>query len=154
MKTFIQLVEESLKSVQEIFPWTLEEKLNNPAEDLVLLDVREVNEFNAFHIQGSLSAPRGILETCCEYGFEETIPTLANARDQQVIVICRSGNRSALAAQTLQMMGFKQLYSLKTGIRGWNDYELPLYNGEEKIVKIEVVDEQLDRAIPPEKLRP
>ena len=154
MKTFIQLVEESLKSVQEIFPWTLEEKLNNPAEDLVLLDVREVNEFNAFHIQGSLSAPRGILETCCEYGFEETIPTLANARDQQVIVICRSGNRSALAAQTLQMMGFKQLYSLKTGIRGWNDYELPLYNGEEKIVKIEVVDEQLERAIPPEKLRP
>jgi rhodanese-related sulfurtransferase len=154
MKTFTQLVENALKHIEEVFPWDLEEQLNNPHEDMILLDVREADEFNDFHIQGSLNAPRGILETCCEYGFEETIPTLANARNTKVVIICRSGNRSALAAHTMQMMGFEHLYSVQTGIRGWNDYELPLYNGQGEIVDIDRVDEQLGRAIPAEKLRP
>ena len=40
-----------------------------------------------------------------------------------MIVVCRSGKRSCLAAYTLQLLGFNHVASLKTGLRGWNDYE-------------------------------
>jgi len=49
-------------------------------------------------------------------------------RDCEIIVICRSGNCGVLAAQTMQWMGYTNVTSMKTGLRGWNDYELPLYN--------------------------
>lgn len=132
MKTYSELLKDCESSVDEIFPWDLDEKLKNK-EQLFLLDVREPAEFEAMHIKGSVNAPRGVLETTCEWGFDETNPELVQARDKEVIVICRSGNRSLLAARTMQLMGFKKAISLKTGLRGWNDYELPLQdiNGEE-----------------------
>jgi len=47
---------------------------------------------------------RGILETACEYGYEETVPELAQARERAVVIVCRSGNRSALVAWVMQEM--------------------------------------------------
>jgi 3-mercaptopyruvate sulfurtransferase SseA len=47
----------------------------------------------------------------------------------EVVLVCRSGNRSLLAAQTLQLMGFTRVASLRTGVRGWNDADLPLVDG-------------------------
>jgi 3-mercaptopyruvate sulfurtransferase SseA len=87
--------------------------------------------------------PRGILETACEYEYEDAVPELIEAREREVVVICRSGNRSILAAQTLQWMGYKNVKSMKTGLRGWNDYELPLINAMQETVDPDVVDEML-----------
>lgn len=130
---FKSLVQEALEQIDEIFPWDLEEEIegDNPP---VLVDIREAEEFENLHIKGSLFAPRGILETCCDWGYAETIPELANARDKRVIVICRSGNRSALAAVTMQQLGYANVLSLKTGVRGWNDADLPLVNIQEQDV--------------------
>jgi len=95
MKTFQELVDAALQRVEELFPWDLEEETgNNP--DLMLLDIREPYEYDAMHIQGALNVPRGILETSCEFDYEETVPELASARERDIIVICRSGKRSAL----------------------------------------------------------
>lgn len=133
MKTFSELVAETAKNVSEIFPWDLEEKLqDNP--DLILLDIREPYEYDAMHIKNSISIPRGVLETACEYDFEETVPEIVDARDKEIIVICRSGNRSVFACDVMQQMGYTNVISLKTGLRGWSDYEQPLYNKDEQEV--------------------
>jgi len=133
MKTFRALIEEVLPNIQEIFPWDLDEKIAE-SNDILLIDITEPNEFSTVHIKNSINVPRGILEAACDWGYEDTVPVLANARDKEVVIICRSGNRSALAAFTMQLMGFKNVNSLKTGLRGWFDYELALYNQAEEEV--------------------
>ena len=66
------------------------------------------------------------------------------ARQQPVVLVCRSGNRRILAALSLQQLGYEQVYSLKTGIRGWNDYELPLINQQGELVDGELADQLLN----------
>lgn len=139
MKSFSQLVAEQAKSVVEIMPWDLEARLQATSKPL-LLDVREPGEFDAMHIEGAINIPRGILEAACEYNYDETEPVLVTARNKAVVVICRSGNRSVLADFTLQYSGFKKVVSLKTGMRGWNDYEQPMIDGAGNPVEIERAD--------------
>ncbi len=127
MKKFNDLVAESAKNVTEIFPWDLEERLTEDPS-LLLLDIREPYEFDAMHIKNSLNVPRGVLETACEWDYEETVADLVNARDKEVIVACRSGNRSIFVCEVMQKLGYNNVVSLKTGLRGWSDYEQPLYN--------------------------
>ncbi len=125
MKRFMELIRDCLTEVREIMPWDLEERLQaNP--DLLLVDVREPYEYDAMHIAGSLNVPRGILESACEWDYEETEPELVRARDREVVVLCRSGNRSILAAHAMQVLGYQNVVSLKTGLRGWKDYDQPL----------------------------
>ncbi len=125
MQKFVSLVQQYLADVKEIMPWDLEERFQeNP--DLLIVDVREADEFDAMHISGSLNVPRGILESACEWDFEETEPKLVRARDREVVIVCRSGYRSVLAAFSLQTLGYKNVVSLKTGLRGWNEYEQPM----------------------------
>lgn len=153
MKTFRSLIADILPSITEIFPWDLEEKLNSDEKPL-LIDITEPTEFDTVHIKDSLNVPRGVLESGCDWGYEDTIPELASAREKEIIVICRSGNRSALAAHTMQLMGFKNVSSLKTGLRGWFDYELPLYNGNSHEVDEEDVEAYFSRAPSAEQMGP
>jgi len=152
MKTFTQIVEATAKSITEIMPWDLEEKLESETPPL-LIDIREPYEFDAMHIKGAFLVPRGILETACEFNYEETIPELADARDKEIVVICRSGNRSVLAAAVMQELGYKNVASLKTGLRGWNDYEQPLTNNSTENVDIDVADAFFSTALRPEQER-
>jgi len=139
MKTFRSLIDEVLPNINEVFPWDLEEKLNS-SNDILLIDITEPGEYATVHINNSINVPRGILEASCDWGYEDTVPVLANSRDKEVIVVCRSGNRSALAAFTMQLLGFTNVSSLKTGLRGWFDYELPLYNEFEQEVDEDEAD--------------
>lgn len=153
MKTYAELVQDGLNSVEELFPWDLDEMLGE-GKDCLLVDIREPTEYDAMHINNSLLVPRGILEGACDWGYDDTIPELVEARDRDVIVICRSGNRSVLAALTMQMMGFKKVKSLKTGVRGWNDFELPLYDKDGKQVDIDDADEALTSRVSAEQMGP
>lgn len=127
MKKFNDLVAESAKNVTEIFPWDLEERFTeNPS--LLLLDIREPYEFDAMHVENSINVPRGVLETACEYDYEETVAQLVESRDKEVVVACRSGNRSIFACEVMQKLGYKNVVSLKTGLRGWSDYEQALFD--------------------------
>ena len=139
MKTFRSLIDDVLPNINEVFPWDLEEKLNS-SNDILLIDITEPGEYATVHINNSINVPRGVLEASCDWGYEDTVPVLANSRDNEVIVVCRSGNRSALAAFTMQLMGFTNVSSLKTGLRGWFDYELPLYNEFEQEVDEDEAD--------------
>lgn len=139
MKTFKQLVAEQAKHITELMPWDLEVKLNQDNKPL-LLDIREPAEFTAMHIKDSINVPRGILESACDYDYSETEPILVNNRAQEIIVICRSGNRSVMAAGTMQQMGYRNTASLKTGLKGWNDYDQPLMDQGANVVDTEVAE--------------
>ncbi|MBK1617808.1 sulfurtransferase [Lamprobacter modestohalophilus] len=153
MKNFLELISHCLTDVREIMPWDLEERLEaNP--DLLILDVREPSEFDAMHIAGSLNVPRGILESACEWDYEETEPELVRAREREIVVVCRSGNRSILAAHAMQVLGYSNVVSLQSGVRGWKDYDQPLVDGEGQDVDLDDADVYFTPKLRPDQHRP
>ena len=153
MKRFMQLVGDCLSDVREIMPWDLEERREaNP--DLMIVDVREPYEFEAMHIPGSISVPRGILESACEWDYEETEPELVRARDREIVVVCRSGYRSVLAGHAMQLLGYTNVVSLKTGLRGWKDYEQPLVDKDGAEVDLDDADDYFTPKLRDDQLRP
>jgi len=153
VKNFLELIRNCLTDVREIMPWDLEERLAaNP--DLLVVDVREPDEFAAMHIDGSINVPRGILESACEWDYEETVPELVRARDREVVVVCRSGYRSVLAANSMQVLGYGKVASLKTGLRGWKDYEQPLVDAAGQDVDLDDADVYFTPKLRPEQQRP
>lgn len=142
MESYDDLVDEAIARVKEVMPWDLSRAIaagNKP----ILLDVREPSEFAILSIPDSINVPRGVLEQSCEWDYDETMPELAARRDQEIVVICRSGKRSVLAADTLLKMGYTNVVSLKTGVRGWNDNEQPLVNATGEIVDADAGEELL-----------
>jgi rhodanese-related sulfurtransferase len=139
MKRFMDLVEEVRPQVREILPWDLDPELKQ-GQPILLLDIREPYEFAIVHIPGSLNVPRGILEQACETGYEETVERVAGAREEDIVVICRSGHRSVLAGYVMQLMGFQRIRSLKLGLRGWNDFELQLVDVNGQVVDTDEAD--------------
>jgi rhodanese-related sulfurtransferase len=127
MEGYDDLVAEALTRVKEIMPWDLSRSLAAGSKP-ILLDVREPAEFAMLRIPDSINVPRGVLEQSCEWDYDETVPELARGREQEIVLICRSGRRSALAADMLLRMGFTNVVSLKTGVNGWNNYEQPMVN--------------------------
>ena len=122
-KTAADLVAEARSEIREIAP-------NDVARHrkYVLIDVREPAEFATGRIEGSINIPRGVLE------FQvDADPAVANVSDpalshkqQAIVVYCRTGGRAALAAQSLQRLGFSDVCSIAGGITGWTDAGLPV----------------------------
>jgi molybdopterin/thiamine biosynthesis adenylyltransferase/rhodanese-related sulfurtransferase len=84
------------------------------ANGVVLIDVRESEEWDAGHIPGAKHVPRGYLES--------RIEGAAPDKDAPVVLYCASGNRSALAAHTLtELLGYKDVASMTGGITLWKD---------------------------------
>jgi len=110
-KTAAELVEEAKTRIREVTP---AEAMQIHAADpaIVYLDVREPMEWNLGRIPGALFIPRGNLES----RVEATIP-----REKKVIIYCARGNRSALAADTMQQMGYTDVASMSQGFIGWVD---------------------------------
>lgn len=115
-----QLVAEAKARIREIAPRDLEALR---ARGVPVIDVREPAEYAAGHIPGAVNIPRGVLE------FEvdghpavngERDPALAH-REQPVVLYCRTGGRSALAAEALLRLGFAQPVSLAGGFQAWSD---------------------------------
>ena len=151
VKSFEELVNDCLDEVEELFPWDLEELLQNDA-GILILDIREPYEFDAMHIRNSINVPRGVLESACEYDYEETVPELVEARERDIVVICRSGKRSVLAADVMQKMGYSRVRSLKTGLRGWSDYEQEMVDADGQPVDEDTAIEYFTPRLRPEQL--
>ena len=153
MKRYSELVADALTRVKEIMPWDLSRMLAADKKP-VLLDVREPAEFDLLHIAGAINVPRGVLEQSCEWDFDETLPMLAAGRELDIVVICRSGYRSALVADVMQQMGYTSVVSLKTGVRGWNDFEQPLVDAGDQVVDGDWADELLGPHLRPDQRNP
>ncbi len=90
----------------------------------VFLDVREPEEWQHGHIEGSVPAPRGLLEFFADPASPRHKQQLDP--DGRVIVICASGARASLAAATLEAMGYGNVAILEGGLKGWTSAGLPL----------------------------
>lgn len=110
-KSGTNLIDEAKSRIKEVSPREAM-RIQEQDPDIVYLDVREPNEWNLGRIPGALFIARGNLES----RVEATIP-----RDKTVIIYCARGNRSALAADTMQQMGYSDVASMSQGFFGWVD---------------------------------
>ena len=78
-----------------------------------LIDVREESEFAAGHVPGAVHLSKGVIERDVEAKFPDKAASL--------VLYCGGGFRSALAADNLQKMGYKNVLSMDGGMRGWRE---------------------------------
>lgn len=95
--------------VTNITPSEAKERLDSK-EDLILLDVRTKEEYEAGHIEGSILIPVDIIEAEAEGILQD--------KEKPIIVYCRSGKRSMAAANILVKLGYENVYNLG-GINDW-----------------------------------
>jgi len=129
MKTGAQLVAEAKTKIQELTVQQLAALLQSSQARII--DVREPAEFVAGHIPGSVNMPRGVLEMQLPQHpavaqQKDAVLALTELAAEPLYLICRSGARSALAAESLQRMGFRDIYSIAGGIQAWADSGLPV----------------------------
>ena len=96
------------------------EAMRAEKDDLLILDVRESSEHEQGHLEGALLVPRGILEAAADPAYPKHVPQFVNARGRTIVIYCATGGRSAMAAATLKLMGFSEVYSLAGGISQWS----------------------------------
>ena len=109
--TGAEVIRKIRSQVEEVDPSEVREHLGN---GVVLVDVRESEEWDAGHIPGAKHVPRGYLESRIEGAVKD--------RDQRVVLYCASGQRSALAANTLrEQLGYENVASMNGGITLWKD---------------------------------
>jgi len=109
-KTFQQLADEAKAHIHEVTPKQVALDLERGAE-MILIDVRENDEFRQGHIPTARGIGRGVLE----YHIAEQVPDTQS----RIVLYCRGGNRSALAAVSLQEMGYANVASMSGGFREW-----------------------------------
>jgi rhodanese-related sulfurtransferase len=107
---FLKLVNDAKSRVKEI---GIEEYKALPPEGHVLVDVREDNEWAAGHAAGAIHLGKGIIERDIENKVPDKSTTL--------VLYCGGGFRSALVADALQKMGYRNPISLDGGWRAWNE---------------------------------
>ncbi len=105
-----ELIRQIRSQIHEIDPADVHAKLDN---GIALVDVRETDEWNAGHLPGAVHVPRGYLES----RIDGAVPD----RSRHVVLYCASGQRSALAAHTLEQLGFENVESMRGGITLWKD---------------------------------
>jgi phage shock protein E len=104
---FAKLADDARSRIREITPNELAKFKQLP----LIVDVREKDEFDSGHINGAKHLSRGVLEQkIAEMVPDDTTP---------ILVYCAGGNRGALAAESLQRMGYQNVFSLKGGLSGW-----------------------------------
>jgi rhodanese-related sulfurtransferase len=120
-KSAADLVAEARSQLEVISP---EQAATEAGSGAVILDVREAEECQHGHIDGSILIPRGVLESFADPSGPHHPDALAP--DARIIVVCRSGARAALAAQTLQVMGYTDVALLDGGLAAWQAAGLPV----------------------------
>lgn len=114
---FLKLVSETRARVQECSIAELKERLDK-GDSPLLIDVREESEFARGHIPSAISLGKGIIER----DIEELAPDV----DQEILLYCGGGFRSALTADNLQKMGYTRITSVDGGWRGWTEANYPI----------------------------
>jgi rhodanese-related sulfurtransferase len=114
---FLKMVNDSKSRVKETTVDDVKQKLDK-GEKFVLVDVREESEFAKDHLPGALHLGKGVIER----DIEARVPDL----NAPLVLYCGGGFRSALAADSLQKMGYTNVISVDGGIRKWREKNYPL----------------------------
>jgi rhodanese-related sulfurtransferase len=114
---FLKIVDESKKHIREISIQEVVEKQSR-GEAFFFVDVREDREWNEGRARGAIHVGKGVIE--------RDIEAIVSDPNAEVILYCGGGFRSALAAESLLKMGYKNILSMAGGIRAWREAELPI----------------------------
>jgi rhodanese-related sulfurtransferase len=114
---FVTLVDDAKTRIEEVTPEEVRQKQKSD-DDFVLLDVREQDEWEHTRIAGAEYLGRGILER----EIEEEYPNI----EEEIVLYSGGGHRSALAADSLQKMGYHNVKSLAGGFRSWTEAGYPI----------------------------
>lgn len=117
---FLALVEAARKGVRECTAADVKARLDR-GDRFHFIDVREDSEFAVDRAAGARHLGRGVLER----DIETQIPDL----DAEIVLYCGGGYRSALAAESLGKMGYRNVWSMDGGIRAWREAGYPLEGG-------------------------
>lgn len=110
------LISNSFNGFESISPLIAVTKMDN--DKIVIIDVREPNEFVKSHIEKAINIPLGKID--------EKLPSLEKYKTQPVIVTCQTGARSVPACKSLTKAGFEQVFNLSGGMQSWEDNKLPV----------------------------
>jgi molybdopterin/thiamine biosynthesis adenylyltransferase/rhodanese-related sulfurtransferase len=115
MASGAELIRQAKEKIKELDPREVHDSVyNGNGSAPVLVDVREQHEFEESHIPGAIHVPRGHLES--------RIEGKVGDKSRPVVLYCASGQRSALAAHTLQsLLGYDDVASMTGGITLWKD---------------------------------
>jgi len=114
MPSGAELIRKIKEQITEVDPREVHDLIGGTGNGYVIVDVREQHEFEESHLPGAVHVPRGHLES--------RIEGAAPDKSQRVIAYCASGNRSALAANTmLRELGYENVESMTGGITLWKD---------------------------------
>lgn len=114
---FIAMVDKIRGQIEETDIETLKRRMD-AGESLTVVDVREDLEFAAKRIPGSIHIGKGVIER----DIETKIPN----KDQEILLVCGGGFRSALAADAIAQMGYTRAVSVDGGVRAWSEASYPL----------------------------
>ena len=114
---FLEIVNDAKRRVRECTVDDVKKRLDK-GDKLTLVDVREESEYAKDHLPGAIHLGKGIIER----DIEEKVPDM----DAEIILYCGGGFRSALSADNLQKMGYKNVISMDGGIREWREKSYPL----------------------------
>lgn len=113
---FLKIVNDSKKRIKEIDFRDIKKRLD-AGEKFILVDTREDSEWQRGHIPNAIHLGKGIIER----DIEAAIPD----KSAPLVLYCGGGFRSALAADNLQKMGYKNVVSMDGGWRGWTEAGFP-----------------------------
>lgn len=116
MKTAQDLVREAKAKITEI---SLSEGCKACTNADVVIDVREPAEFFVGHLPSAINIPRGVLE------FKISNLNEVTGLNSNIVIYCKTSGRAALAAKSLQAMGYTNVVSIAGGYEGWNEAGLP-----------------------------
>jgi rhodanese-related sulfurtransferase len=117
---FMKLVTAAKGKIKETNVADVKRRIDG-GEKLMLIDVREDNEWAQGHLPGALHLGKGIIERDIEQRVPQT--------DAKLVLYCGGGFRSALVAESLQKMGYTNVESMDGGWKGWRDAGLPTEKG-------------------------
>lgn len=117
---FLALVNDAKSRIREATVSDVQADLA-AGKDFLLVDTREDSEWNAQHAGNALHLGKGIIER----DIESIVPDL----DRKIVLYCGGGYRSALAADALQRMGYRNVFSLAGGWRAWKAARMPVAQG-------------------------
>jgi len=109
---FLKIVEDAKKRIRETSIDDVKARIDR-GEKFVLVDVREESEYAADHLPGAIHLGKGVIER----DVEARVPD----PNTPMVLYCGGGFRSALAADNLQKMGYRNVLSMDGGIRGWRE---------------------------------
>ena len=114
---FLRIVQDARSRVKEVTVADVKAKLDR-GDKFHLVDVREESEYARDHLPGAIHLGKGVIERDIEQKLPQT--------DEEIVLYCGGGFRSALAADNLQKMGYTRVLSMDGGVRDWRARGYPM----------------------------